>query len=189
MTPREWALNTTSGNQTNTMTDGAQSVWRSRCLAVVIACAFACSAASSFSASGQDRSAAAANDVIVARKNLMNSMMDKMDKIGSMISRGKIDAPAAREDADDISVMLLAFPHLFPPNSNQWREDTELDPATATTASPDIWTDFADFYRRSGAAANTAFELSRAKDEDEMKRLYRALGIACDTCHSLYLKE
>jgi cytochrome c556 len=112
-----------------------------------------------------------------------------MDKIGSMISQRKIDVEAARDDADDVSVMLMAFPHLFPPNSNQWREDAELDPATATTASPDIWSDFADFYRRSAAAANTAYELSRTNNEDEIKRLYRALGIACDTCHSLYLKE
>jgi cytochrome c556 len=176
--------------ETNAMTGEGRSVWRSRSrMAVVVACALACSVAFSFSASSEDQTAAAASDVIVARKTLMNSIMDKMDKIGSMISQRKIDVQAAREDADDASVMLMAFPHLFPPNSNQWREDAELDPATATTASPDIWTDFGDFYRRSTAAANTAYELSRAMDEDEIKRLYRALGIACDTCHSLYLKE
>jgi cytochrome c556 len=32
-------------------------------------------------------------------------------------------------------------------------------------------------------------ELRRADNEDDVKRLYRALGIACDTCHALYMKE
>jgi len=158
-------------------------------IAVAIACVAACSLVASFAASPQDQSAAIAKDVILARKGLMNSIMDKMDRIATMVSRGKIEMGAAREHADDISVMLSAFPHLFPESSNQWKEDSDLDPATDTIASPDIWTDFAEFYRRSAVAANTAYELSRAENADEIKRLHRALGIACDTCHALYLKE
>jgi len=149
----------------------------------------ACFLAAGFAASGQDQGASTAKDVILARKTLMNSIMEKMDKITNMVSEGKIDVASSREHADDISVMLMAFPHLFPPDSNQWKENVDLDPATDTIASPDIWTNFADFYRRSAAAANTAYEMSRADKEDEVKRLNRALGIACDTCHSLYLKE
>ena len=128
-------------------------------------------------------------DVVFARKTLMNSVMDEMDRIGSMVSTRQFNLPDARERADRISVMLLAFPHLFPKNSNQWKENADMDPATDTSASPDIWTDFADFYRRATAASDTAHELSRADSEDEVKRLYRALGNSCDTCHSLYLKE
>jgi cytochrome c556 len=153
-----------------------------------IACVLACSLLG-FGASSQDQSAATAKDVIVARKTLMNSVMEKMDRIGDMISQRKIDVYTARQHADDISVMLMALPHLFPPESNQWKEDVQLDPAADTIASPDIWSDFADFYRRAGIAANTAYELSRTDSEDDVKRLYRALGVACDTCHSLYLKE
>jgi cytochrome c556 len=170
------------------MTRGGQSFSRGR-IVVAAAVLLACSLAAGLAASAQDQSAATAKDVILARKTLMNSVMDKMDKIGNMVSQRRIDIHAAREHADDVSVMLMALPHLFPSTSNQWKEDSDLDPATDTIASPDIWTDFADFYRRSAVAANTAFELSRAENEDEIKRLYRALGIACDTCHSLYLKE
>lgn len=129
------------------------------------------------------------SDVIAARKLLMDSIMNNMDKIQEMISERRIDPSVSRECADNIASMLMAFPHLFPPNSNQWKEDVDLDPVKDTFASPDIWTEFADFSRRAAAAANTALELRRADNEDDVKRLYRALGIACDTCHALYLKE
>ena len=158
-------------------------------MAVAIAGLAASFLATSFVAMAQDQSAATAKDVILARKTLMNSIMDNMDRIGSMISLRKIDLHAAQEHADNISVMFMAFPHLFPPTSNQWKENAKLDPATDTIASPDVWTDFADFYQRAATAAQTAYEMSRAPNEDEVKRLNRALGIACDTCHALYLKE
>jgi cytochrome c556 len=129
------------------------------------------------------------SDVIAARKLLMNSIMNNMDKIQEMISERRIDPRVSRDCADNIASMLAAFPHLFPPESNQWKEDVDLDPVKDTFASPDIWTDFADFSRRAAAAANTALELRRADNEDDVKRFYRALGIACDTCHALYMKE
>jgi cytochrome c556 len=129
------------------------------------------------------------SDVITARKLLMDSIMNNMDKIQEMISERRIDPSNSRECADNIASMLAAFPHMFPPDSNQWKEDVDLDPVKDTFASPDIWTDFADFSRRSAAAASTALELRRADNEDDIKRFYRALGIACDTCHALYMKE
>ena len=130
-----------------------------------------------------------ASDVIAARKLLMDSIMTNMDKIQEMLIAGKIDLAVSRNCGDNISSMLLAFPHLFPPSSNQWKEDVDLDPVKDTFASPDVWTEFADFARRAAAAAATASELRRADNEDDVKRLYRALGIACDTCHALYMKE
>jgi len=140
-------------------------------------------------ASAHDQSAATARDVIHARKLIMNAIMDRMDGIKEMISPGPLDLRAGRNHADSISIMLTAFPHLFPPSSNQWKEDVDLDPVADTFASPDVWSDFTDFYRRAIAAASTAAELGRTDTDDNFKRLYRALGIACDTCHALYLKE
>jgi len=158
-------------------------------VAVAIAGLAAVVLATGLAALAQDQRAAAAKDVIVARKTLMNSISDNMDLILEMISQRKFDLDVAHKSADNISVMLMAFPHMFPPSSNQWRENADRYPATDTIASPDVWTDFADFYRRATAAAKTAYEMSRAPDEEEVKRLHRALGIACDTCHSQYLKE
>jgi cytochrome c556 len=129
------------------------------------------------------------SDVIAARKLLMDSIMNNMDKIQEMISERNIKLDVSRDCADNIASMLTAFPHLFPPSSNRWREDVDPDPVKDTFASPDIWTEFADFSRRAAAAAATARELRRARNEDEVKQLYRALGIACDTCHALYMKE
>jgi cytochrome c556 len=143
------------------------------------------SIALSFASRAQD----VTSDVIAARKLVMDSIMNNMDKIQEMVSERRIDLRVSRECADNIVSMLAAFPHLFPPGSNQWKEDVDLDPVKDTFASPDIWTEFADFSRRSAAAANTALELRRADNEDDVKRFYRALGIACDTCHALYMKE
>jgi len=159
---------------------------RQQGMAVAMACvaSFATSVAVA-----QDQSGAIAKDVIFARKTLMNSIMGKMDWIAEMISQGNFDLGKAHEQADHISVVVVSLTNNIPPNSNQWKENAILDPATDTVASPDIWDNFADFYRRSAAAAKTADEMRRADGEDEVKRLNRALGIACDACHSLYLKE
>jgi len=166
-----------------------ESSARARRIAVAGAAVAACCLATSLLAVAQDQSAATAKDVIWARKTLMNSIMDRMDKIAAMISLGKIDLPAARSHADTMSAMFVAFPHLFPPSSNLWKENADLEPVTDTIASPEIWTNYPDFYQRAAAAAKTARDMSRADSEDEIKRLNRALGIACDTCHALYLKE
>src|SRR5262249_62404083 len=107
----------------------------------------------------------------------------------ALMSEQKIIPPVSRACGDNIASILAAFPHLFPPSSNRWRDNVNLDPVKDPFASPDIWTEFADFSRRAAAAAATALELRRADNEDDVKRLYRALGIACDTCHALYMKE
>src|SRR5579862_8518684 len=73
----------------------------------------------------QDQSAATAKDVIFARKTVMDSLSDKMDQIESMNQTGKVNVDAAHDLADTISVMLMAFPHLFPPSSNQWKPNNK----------------------------------------------------------------
>jgi cytochrome c556 len=139
-------------------------------------------------ASAQDQSAATAKDVIFARKTLMSAISDNMDQIETMISIGKIDIADAHEHADTISIMLMAFPHLFPPSSNQWKPNADIDPATDTFASPDAWTKFSDFYQRATAASKTAYEMSRADKPDELKTRTTELRGACNACHALYLK-
>jgi cytochrome c556 len=139
-------------------------------------------------ASAQDQSAATAKDVIFARKTMMDSISDNMDQIETMISTGKIDLADAHEHADTISIMFMAFPHLFPPSSNQWKPNADLDPATDTFASPDAWTKFSDFYQRATAASKTAYDMSRADKVDELKTRTKELRVACDGCHAAYLK-
>jgi cytochrome c556 len=142
--------------------------------------------AASFVATAQDQRAATVKDVIFARKTLMNSICEKMTAIETMISLRRIDFEYARRQADAMSAMLLAFPHLFPPSSNQWNPNVDPDPETDTYASTELWTGFSDFYLRSAAAAKTAHDLSRADTIDDVKTRARELRIICDTCHALY---
>ena len=138
---------------------------------------------------GQDQSAATPKDVIFARKILMGSIGDNMDELEGIIESGKIDVQHGASHADLVSVMLLAFPHLFPPASNEWKPNVDKDPGTDTFAAPEIWTRFADFYQRSSEAAKSAYNASRARNEEEFKKYVTELRADCDGCHALYQKK
>jgi cytochrome c556 len=142
--------------------------------------------ATSFAAIAQDQRAAIPKDVILARKALMNFMCDKMMDIERMIATGHIDIAGARGNADAISAMFMALPHLFPPGSNQWNPSAVPDPEADTYASPEVWTRFADFYRLSAASAQIAHDMSRAANVEDFKSRARELRIICDECHALY---
>src|SRR5262245_19846472 len=117
----------------------------------------------------QDQSAATAKDVIFARKILMGSVGDNMDELEAIISSGKIDVQHGAQHADLVSLLLLSFPHLFPPASNEWKPNVDKDPGTDTFAASEVWTRFADFYHRSQEASKAAYAASRARNEDEFK--------------------
>jgi len=136
----------------------------------------------------QDQSAAVPGDAIVARKTMMDTLSDHMDQIEAMIQTNKINLKEANEHADTISVMLMAFPHLFPPSTNQWKAGADIDPVTGTYASPDVWTKFADFYKRANDASKTAYDMSRAEKDDDLKAKTAQLRTACNACHAAYLK-
>jgi cytochrome c556 len=138
---------------------------------------------------GQDQSAAIGKDAIVARKTAMDTLSDKMDVIEAAIAAGtKLNLDEGHANADVISVLLMAFPHLFPPSTNEWKPNVDRDPATDTYASPDIWTKFADFYKQATAASKAAFDASRADDEAAFKAAIAKLRTGCNTCHAAYLK-
>jgi cytochrome c556 len=137
----------------------------------------------------QDAVPSALKDEIFARKILMDSIDNHMDAIDWMVNSGKaIDLHEAGEHADTISIMLMAFPHLFSSSSNQWRPNAKRDPARDTFASPALWANYADFYRQATAASRIAFNASRAKQEADFKTHMAALRGACDSCHAAYLK-
>jgi cytochrome c556 len=159
---------------------------RRRAVALARAGLVAAVVATSFAAIAQDQRAATTEDVIFARKTLMNFMCDKMADIERMIAMGHIELDGARGNADAISVMFMAFPHLFPPGSNQWNAAADPDPVADTYASPELWSRFSDFYRLAAAAAQSAHDMSRADKIDDFKTHARELRIICDTCHALY---
>jgi cytochrome c556 len=137
----------------------------------------------------QDRSASSVKDEIFACKILMDTLDSHMDDIDWMLHSGKpIDLSQTFDHADTISVMVMAFPHLFPPDTNQWQPNAKRDPARDTFASPDIWTNFSDFYQQAAAASRLAFDASRAKREGDFRKTMATLRTACDSCHALYVK-
>ena len=137
----------------------------------------------------EERGAPPPKETIFARKILMDTIGTTMDEIEGMLEPGgKFDAGDAREHADLISVLLMAFPHMFPAATNQWRAGAERDAALDTFAAPELWSNFVDFYARAKAASKTAFEASRAATFKEFKSRVAELRSACEGCHASYLK-
>jgi cytochrome c556 len=131
-----------------------------------------------------------AKDTIFTRKILMGSIDMNMDEIETMLApEGKLDLAEGQEHAETISTMLMAFPHLFPPPTNQWKPGADRDPATDTFAAPDVWANFADFYQRATAASKVAFDASRAKHAADFTPLIAQLRAACNGCHAAYMKS
>ena len=129
-------------------------------------------------------------DTIFARKILMGAIDMNMDEIETMLAPdGKLDLAEAREHADTISIMLMAVPHMFPAATNQWKPiDPDRDPATDTYAAPELWSNFADFYQRAGAASKLAFAASRATRPAAFRAAVEELRTACNSCHAAYQK-
>jgi cytochrome c556 len=129
-------------------------------------------------------------DTVFARKILMGAINTNMDEIEAMLApEGKLDAAEAQEHADTISIMLMAFPHMFAADTNQWKAGADRDAATDTFASPDVWTNFADFYARASSAAKLAQDASTTRRLDDFKRLIGELRAACNGCHDKYMKS
>jgi cytochrome c556 len=150
----------------------------------------ACLLATGLTTLAQDKGATPPKDTIFARKILMGSIDGQMDEIETMLApEGTLDLADGQEHADIISVMLMTFPHLFVPSTNQWKQDyPDRDAATDTYASPDVWSNFADFYQRAAAASKIALEASKAKRAIDFKGLIAELRVACNSCHALYQK-
>jgi cytochrome c556 len=137
----------------------------------------------------QEQETAPPKDTIFARKILMGSIDMNMDEIETMTTGGTtLNLAEGQDHADTVSIMLMAFPHMFPPSTNQWQPNVDRDPATDTYASPELWKNFADFYQRATVASKIAFDASRAKRVDDFKALIVQLRGACNACHKAYQK-
>jgi cytochrome c556 len=120
---------------------------------------------------------------------MMTMLSDYFDRIEAALAADKLDVATGKDQADTISVMLMAFPHLFATNTNLWKPGADLDPATDTFASPDVWSKFADFYQRTAAASKFAYDMSRAENDNDFKAAAMELRAACNACHAAYLKQ
>ena len=134
----------------------------------------------------QDPNPSTPKDVIFARKTLMGSIGTNMYVIDGMLETGKIDLATGRPNVESISAMLMAFPHLFPPSTNQWTLNAARDPAVDTLADAAIWESRSFFYRDAMAASKYAFDASRAQNVADFRKSATDLRLTCDGCHSTY---
>ena len=78
-------------------------------------------------------------------KDSVDSYMNELERI---VASGKpINLDDAREHAEYISVLLLVFPYLFPPATNQWTPGDVRDAAADTYAAPELWTSLRTYMR------------------------------------------
>jgi cytochrome c556 len=125
-------------------------------------------------------------DLIAARGELMEELEHLMQPIDTFQVVDTDNLDALKLNANTVHVMLLAFPHLFPPTTNLYDPSAETP---ATLALPAIWKDFDTFYRLAAAASKAAETMA---DTPAGKQQLRAEGLAlrasCDACHALYLR-
>jgi cytochrome c556 len=125
-----------------------------------------------------------ADDVIMARQAIMDGLEDEMMAIeiapaGKEPSLNDLKASAFR-----INTLLMAFPHLFPP---QTKPAAPADATPSTAADPKIWENFDDFYAQVQASAAAAFEAGQAGNIDAFREQATKLRAGCDGCHAQYM--
>lgn len=123
-------------------------------------------------------------DVIEAREELMVAAETLMQPIDTYTVDDSVDTDLMRTNANAISAMLLAVPHLFPASTNLYDPDVKLP---ETLALPSVWQSFASFYQLASAASTAAEELIESPDGDELRAASLALRASCDACHAVYL--
>jgi cytochrome c556 len=163
--------------------------WLAAVLRAVAGAAVVASTVAIFADVARAQELPAPKDTIFARKILMGAIDMNMDEIETMLApEGRLDLAEGQEHSETISTMLMAFPHMFPPATNQWKAGAARDPATDTFASPELWTNFADFYTRATEASKIAWSASRAKRAADFRTLIVQLRERCNGCHALNLK-
>ena len=129
--------------------------------------------------------------LVLARRNVMAAINRHMDEIAGMLDPGRtLDPHEASEHADEIAVLLMAFPHLFPAGSNNWsRAMEEKEPARVTRAAPAVWSETKAFRSQAAAASQLATDTSRSPGEAVFRQRAQALEASCVACHQHFRRE
>lgn len=124
-------------------------------------------------------------DVIMARQLLMDGVEQAMMAVEVALGGREARIADLQAQAYTINILLSAFPHMFPPET---APVTSADGSSnGTTATPELWDNFDDFYDQAQAAATAAFDVSQAGDLPKMREAAARLRNGCDTCHAQYM--
>ena len=124
-------------------------------------------------------------EVIEARRVLMDQAENLMKPIDSFTVGEPADAKLMRANAETIGAMLHAVPHLFPPTTNRF-DPAAHDPPTL--ALPAIWERFAVFETFAENAQRMAAALETSQDGEPLRAASVQLRAACDACHAGFMK-
>lgn len=125
-------------------------------------------------------------DVIFARRELMEHADELMRPIDRLELGEYADPAVLQEHAEVIGAMLRSLPHLFPPTTNL--DDPKVKPPV-TLALPAIWQNFDGFYALAGAAADAAGAMAEAQGREAQRAAGANLRAACTACHEVYLRD
>jgi cytochrome c556 len=129
--------------------------------------------------------ATAPEEVIEARRVLMQETERQMKAIDQYTLGGPAEPAALKASAVTIEALLLALPHLFPPTTNRFDPTTREPP---TIALPAVWENFAAFEQMGVAAEEAAAQLIGAENEAQLRDAARTLRATCDACHAAFTK-
>ena len=124
-------------------------------------------------------------ELIEARRALMDRAEDLMKPIDGFTVGEPADPKELRENAETIGAMLHAVPHLFPPTTNQFDPEARDPP---TLALPTIWQRFAAFETFAENAQRMAAALEMSEDGEPLRAASAQLRAACDACHAGFMK-
>jgi cytochrome c556 len=124
-------------------------------------------------------------EVIEARRVLMLEAERQMKPIDEYTLGTPADAAALKSAAQTIEALLLALPHLFPPDTNRFDPTTREPP---TIALPTVWENFAAFQEMGVAAEGAAAKLMAADGAEPLRDAARTLRASCDACHAAFTK-
>lgn len=124
-------------------------------------------------------------ELIEARRALMDRAEDLMKPIDSFTVGEAADPKELRANAETIGAMLHAVPHLFPPTTNRFDPDAHDPP---TLALPTIWQRFAAFETFAKNAQRMAAALETSEDGEPLRAASVQLRAACDACHAGFMK-
>jgi cytochrome c556 len=124
-------------------------------------------------------------ELIEARRALMDRAEDLMKPIDSFTVGEAADPKELRANAETIGAMLHAVPHLFPPTTNLFDPQAHDPP---TLALPTIWQRFAAFETFAENAQRMAAALEESADGEPLRAASVQLRSACDACHAGFMK-
>lgn len=129
-------------------------------------------------------------DVSVARQLQMENLEYEMNAIElALARRGRVDLADLKRRAYSINTALLAFPHLFPPDTKPVVAADGTRTPAGSIASPAVWTDNGAFYAMAQASAKPAYDASQARNLNQYRAAMKEMRNACDSCHARFMDE